>query len=225
MQIQGTILLIIAGIELILGLYLFFRHPKNHITISYFLFILGVVIWVLSNGFAILEQTRNINWWKMTYIGGALLASSFVYFAMAFPYSRKEISKLKIIGLYLPIVYFIIIIFSTKLIVEGLATYDVWITNVTLGPLYHLYVLFVVIFLIWGTVLLLAKFKISDGIHRWQLKLMLWGIIISALFAITSDLIIPFFSEYYLVHYPWVGSAFSLVWLSFTSYIVFKRVN
>ncbi|MFH1598051.1 MAG: histidine kinase N-terminal 7TM domain-containing protein [Patescibacteria group bacterium] len=225
MQIQGTILLVIAGIELILGLYLFFRHPKNHITISYFLFILGVVIWVISNGLAIFRGGSDIVWWKMTYVGGALLASSFVYFAMVFPYSKKQISKCLISCLYLPAIYFTIVLFSTNILVERLIKKENQISNVTLGPLYHLYVLFVVIFCLWGLYYLFTKFKTSDGIHRWQLKYLLWGIVISSVVAVTSDLVMPFFSENYLINYPWVGSGFSIVWLFFTSYVVFKKVN
>jgi len=88
------------------------------------------------------------------------------------------------------------------------------------GPLFFLFPIYFLFYWIWAVRNLIVKFKMTDGIHIYQLKLLLWGVLISSIIIIIFDIIYPLLGK---VVISGLGPEFSIVWLGFTSYIILKK--
>ena len=76
MDIHGIILIVIAIVEFIFGLFLFITREKGHIIYSYSLTILGIVFWVLSNGLYRLVNTSDeaLFWVNIAHLSAGFIA-------------------------------------------------------------------------------------------------------------------------------------------------------
>ena len=218
---HGIILVIISLIEAVFILWLFFTRSKGHILYSYLGFAVGVFFWVLGNGLHRLMDTNEAAffWTDINHFFAMLIAVSFLYFSYAFPYFTSRINIRKIVILILPLVAFFILIFFTNTIVEKI-TGEFGSRFQVIGPLYHLYAVTWLFYFLWGLKNLFKKLKISDGVQRWQIKWLLVGIIISGIFGTFFDLFMTWFGG---PQYYYLGSESSLIWLTFTGYVIFKK--
>ena len=219
-DIHSIILIIIAIVEFILGFYILIR-KQGEIARVYGLFVFGVIVWVLSLGLEL--GLKNLDYAflasNFTYVAAACIASIFVYFSLVFPFKTRPLKKLDFLAIISPGIIVLLLILFTDLLTKELIVHD-WGRETTLGAAYHFYSIYFLGFMTWGLVNLFKKYKISDGVHRWQIKYFLWGIIISLAFGLFFDLILPWFGNYKLVH---IGAEASIVWLGFTSYIILKK--
>ncbi|MFH0952587.1 MAG: histidine kinase N-terminal 7TM domain-containing protein [Patescibacteria group bacterium] len=213
----GIPLIIIGIIELFLGFFIFFRYQKQKIPLFYSLFIFGVAIWVIGNGLAYIGDLDF--WARVTYVGATLLAAFFVLFTMVFPYQEKVINRgIKLLLLAL------VLVFSITIFIDGWFVES--FTDVfgregnNFGLLYYPFMIYIPALLAWGILLLVNKFKKSDGIHRWQLKYLLVGVIFSGVFGLNFNLILPALGVSYL---GYIGPGSSIIWLGFTTYIILKK--
>ena len=221
METHAFILIGIVILEFVLGFYILFRNPKSDINISYSLFIFSIALWGLFNAVFILINDLNeaFIWGKMTYLMAGLIITNFLYFSWVFPFKRTEFNLPKKLIILLPNVLILIFLLTSKLLVAN-PIFRHGTNDLTLGPAYNFYVLFFVGYWIWGLINLISKYKTSDGIHRWQLKWLLWGIIVTSIFAMTTNLFLPWFK---VTRFGLVGPESSIVWLGFTSYIIFMK--
>jgi len=88
------------------------------------------------------------------------------------------------------------------------------------GPITKPFYSYFLIFWGWAIIELINKFIKSDGIHRWELKVLFYGIAVSSLAGIFTNLILPWLGH---GEFGYVGPAFSVVWLGVTSYIILKK--
>jgi hypothetical protein len=91
------------------------------------------------------------------------------------------------------------------------------------GPGIHIFNILFVVYWIWAIVNLNQTYKASEGIHRWQLKNFLIGIVISSFFGILLNLIFPWLDIFMYDFLSVIGAITSVIWLGFTSYILFKK--
>lgn len=217
-DIQGIILIIIAIVEFILGLYILIKHQSQKIPIYYSLFIFSVVIWVLSNGIFVLTVSNF--WGDLAFVGAILLVAFFLVFAWVFPYEDKIIGVKRKLFLILPVIFFIVTLYINGIFIKEYSDPFHGGSHDIHGPIYYFFVVYILTCFIWGISVLINKFKKSDGIHRWQLKYFLIGIILSCIFGVTFNLILPLFG---VSSYSSYGPASTIIWLGFTSYIILKK--
>ena len=221
MDIPTIILFVICFFELIICFYIFFTNPKSEIRRVYSSFIFSVFLWGISNALmvAVSDLNNAFFWGKLTYLAAGLIAVFLLYFSWIFPYKKSEVTLFKKIILILPPVIISLLLYFTNWIVDK-PVFRHGINDLTLGSAYYLYVLFFAGYIIWGLVNLFKKYFNSDGVHRWQLKILLWGLLISATLGMTTNLFLPMFD---ITHYGLYGPISSVAWLGVTSYIVFKK--
>ncbi|MFC1662826.1 histidine kinase N-terminal 7TM domain-containing protein [Patescibacteria group bacterium] len=222
----GNFLLIpIAAVEFILALYILVRKTRSEISISFGLFALFVAFWVFSNGFGYISVDESLKWfwWNFTFIAALFILATFLLFSWVFPFKEKIITIKNYLILFVPTIIFILVIIFTDLFIKGFeyeAPYQIFY-----GSAYHLFAFYFIAFWGWAFINLYKKFRHSDGIHRWQLKYLLIGVIISSAFGITTNLLLPWIGQGQVNSYDFIGPASSVAWLGFASYIIFRKTR
>ncbi|MFH0952586.1 MAG: histidine kinase N-terminal 7TM domain-containing protein [Patescibacteria group bacterium] len=221
MSAQGIVLLIIASLEVILGIYIVLRYQRSEINLWYVLFIFSVALWVGTNSYIYLTNPGGASYEfeKISWFAGVLVTATFLMFSFYFPYKSKTISPHYLFLVIIPVLFFTPYIFAGKLFLEGIKVTDQGY-GIEVGPLFYLFPIFFLVYWSWAITNLFKKFKVSDGVHHWQLKYLLIGVIVPVAIITITDIFLPWLSSSKL---GWVGSASSAIWLGFTTYIILKK--
>ena len=218
------ILLVVGLIELFLGIWLLIKYQRSAINTGYSVFVFSVASWVLSNaGLYLSEHLNNGSWLflfnQLTWLTGVILTCAFLIFSFVFPFSQKPIKKWAWWLFLIPLALFTFLIFFT----DNFQTNIIMAENsqrYVMGNLFYSFPVFFFFYWIWSIVNLAKKYQVADGIHKWQIKYLLIGIIVSLLIIIGVD-IIPITFGWKVIN--GVGEFATLIWLFFTSYIILKK--
>lgn len=223
MQIIGITLLAIAFLELLSGIYIFITRVKGHIVYAHSIIVLGVVLWVTGNGMFALGTANDVLffWTKFIYIGTAILTIGFVYFSYAFPYFDIQLHRGTVALFACSFLYFGWLMGFTQMLIAGTQqNLQTGANEVIYGDFYHVFALWFLFFFVWGFANLWRKLKKASGVHRWQIKNVLFGVLLSFVLGATFNLILPW------IHGPqwfYIGAGSSIFWLGFTTYMVFNK--
>lgn len=220
--VHGTLLIIIALIEACLGVAIFARDKRNRINQLYAVFIFAVALWVFGNApehFLDIGGESIVTFFlKLVYVAAAIIASAFLVFSYVFPFQLKPVPIFwKIIISLFPILTFFVVYFSDWLTYSFVYQGGEW--SYSFGEVYNIFGVVFLVLWVYGLVLLISKMQRSDGVHRWQLKWLTAGMILSLIVGVTTNLILPWFG---INQYGYVGPELSVIWLLFTSYIILK---
>lgn len=214
----GTLLFLIALAELIIGLRFLFRYQRSASTTFYGLFCLGVAVYVGANGFGYLTGNVFIGD-RVGWAGGALTAAFFLPFSYSFPIQKKSYSELFPWVVWPFLIFFLGTLFSDLFFKTTEGDFKTGYQTAT-GPYFWFYLLF--FFCYWGLALvnLARSYRFSDGIHRWQIRMILIGIIVSLSVSSVFDIMLPLFT---VSHFGYIGSLMTSAWLGVTAYILVRR--
>lgn len=220
-MIIGYTLLVIALIEFILGLLFIFKYQKSQTTIWYGLFCIGVSVYVASNGSGYIFGASGGGFNEHAgWAGGIIATIMFLPFSYSFPITRKKISELLSLVMW-PFVIFLPASLFTDLLISNKGIYKFGESYETsVGIYFWVMILFFGVYWFWSFINLIASHQTSDGIHRWQLKYLILGTLLSFAVTVSFDIIIPLVTS---SRFGYVGSLFTSVWLGFTSYILLKK--
>lgn len=218
-MIIGSILLIISVAEFALGVWFLTKYQRSQATMWYGLFAIGTSLYVASNGLGYLVNNFYIAE-RFGWIGGMMTAVFILPFSFSYPLPKRPVSEL------LPYVVWPLAVF-----IPGLFWADIFITDkgvinyrqgyqTQVGTYFWFMLAFFAVYWIWALVNLFQTMKKSDGQHRWQLRMILIGLIVSLIVSVSFDVILPLVTKSRL---GYIGSMFSAVWLGFTSYIIMKK--
>ncbi|MFH1598049.1 MAG: histidine kinase N-terminal 7TM domain-containing protein [Patescibacteria group bacterium] len=220
MDIKSIISLVIGILMAIVGLYVFIRNPKARINKAFGFLVLILVLWVAGN--IVTSEVNDVKmasiWAKYIFSVALFLPITIIYFSWVFPYESKQVKKRDAFLLLIPVVL-VFITLTTNFVVKGLDGIG-WHANTIFGSGLYLYILIFLGYWVWAIVNLVNKLNKSDGIHRWQLKNILWGIIPTSVIGIVSSLILPLYGNQ---NFIWLTLAALFIFIFFTSYIIFKK--
>lgn len=211
--LPGIGLLLIALVEL--GLFAFFWRYEKTITIkAYLAFIAGIILWVGSNAVAYLHGDGDVSLiLRFAYLGGTLVASSFIVFIHAFPHPKSQfIHTLK----YFPIVaclVFAALLFWGDSFYRLFELRDGVMSNTSYGISAKIWTAFFIITWLFGLFELIQRHQHSAGAEQRRLRYVMIGVVFSLVIGVTTDVVLPLFN---LFHQGWFGPAMSIVWLWFS---------
>ncbi|MFA6271960.1 MAG: histidine kinase N-terminal 7TM domain-containing protein [Patescibacteria group bacterium] len=224
-EAHGIILQIIGYIELILSIYIFFQNPRDRIRRWYSLLVFSVSLWVWSIGVGIstdnvvaIDMLTKLNW-----IGPIMFAPTLLFFSWVFPYASKKISKRNWLIFFLSLIVGLFPLINSYIPIYTSINSDPWRT-VSFGNGVHIFNAWFLVLWVWSIINLYKKFVASDGISRWLLKNVLLGVSVSSVFGVISNMILPWFG--FWMDNPYlsaIGPELSIIWLGFTSYVLFKK--
>ncbi|MFA6512442.1 MAG: histidine kinase N-terminal 7TM domain-containing protein [Patescibacteria group bacterium] len=210
--------IVVAAAELYFAFYMLLTRVRSKVSVFYFLFSLGVAGWVYSIGGFYLFENPGVERFhlNLAYISASLIMSALFLFAMVFPFQKRRLGLEHYALAILPFLAFAVASFAHQI----LTGYIKDPTEYFLGPLYTPYTIYIVGYYLIAMALLVEKYRMSDGIHRWQLKNLILSLLFAGVMGVTFNLLIQFWGIAYLNH---VGTLASVIWFSTTLYIVMKR--
>lgn len=206
-------LLIIAFINLTLGLFVLLKNFSKKINRLFFIFSLATSIWVLIN--FILQNQPTSFWIKSSYAFGAIIPPLAIFWAILL--CEEKINKLKLfIFLILGFFFFLLpysreFIIATEITGVHLMGIEGEIKTGPFFPLYVFYLLFTLFFLYYK--LFSCYFK-AKGEAKNQLSYVLLGGITWGALALVSSCLLPLFG---ITKFSNLDSVSTVIFLTFTA--------
>jgi len=219
-NIKSLILLIVAFLNLSLGLLVFFKNRKDKINFYYAFTALSTAGWAF--GLALFYLTKNptdIIVYRFVYIFAALIGTSFLAFSFIFPYP-----KIKIRGIY----KFLFLVLTGFIVITS-----IWpgalIQRIDARPLekwidYNEFLLYIYTFyftlcMIGAFGNFILKYKNADSEQKAQIKYVFVGTLSAAIWGTIFNLFLPLLKYYRLM---WLGPYFTVVMVGLIAYAILK---
>ena len=204
-----------------LGIFVYARgntNPTNRIFCVLTLLLAGwALLFFLSN--TTFDYQRAIFWNRMIYAISCFIPLLALYFSYYFPYLSEKMTILRwTVPLSLAVIFASLSLF-TKLIVEKIYFVQGG-TKIVFG-FYHLFfAIYLISLLGYAFVYLAQKYRRSRGTYRVQILYLFFGGFISALLAISTNIILPQFGN---AGFTALGPSFMLILVGFVSYAIVKH--
>ncbi|MEM3036439.1 MAG: histidine kinase N-terminal 7TM domain-containing protein, partial [Thermoplasmata archaeon] len=180
----------------------------------------ALALWILS--VLMIHQFKNtplmLFWGKMSFVSASIIPSSYLYFSLLFPNRDYSITKIKFALLFLPTLFFVVFSF-TPFILKGVSYID-WGLKTIYGPLHPLFSFYLIGYVLLGHFIFLKKYRESKGLERLQIKYFFLGMLLTSVFAVTTNLIFPLLGT---SKYSSLGPSFSIIMVGFTTYSILKH--
>ena len=208
-------------INLLLGLWVF-RSSRKEAARAFFLFIGSIILWSIMNFLAdnLADQHLALLSTRMTFLAAAFIAYTFVLFAIHFP-NTVTTSRIKLISLLLlfPSVSISLLAVFTPGIVGEIKKFS-WGVNVGLGPLYGLFYLFFVSYMLAAFIILFSRLRTSSGMQKLQVQYIFVGVVTSVILGSLTNLILPAITG--LSNFSKFGPFSTIIFVGFTAFAIMR---
>jgi len=217
MNFAQILIIIISLFNLILAFVVFWHNRRSIVNLSFFLFTFAVSFWGIT--YIIAQSSGSLFWGRMVFVFGLLMGGGFLLFAKTFPRVIKRISPLQYILFFGPVIFLIILLFTTDLILEGFIAHE---NNLEpqLGPAYYLLIIYVVFSVVYGIVSLVFRYRKVEGVEKLQMKYLLFGLTLFSLAAVMVNVILPTIGIFQLNS---LGPIFSIFFVVAVAYSIIKH--
>ncbi len=210
----------IVVVNFLISILVYINEPKNKNNKYFFLFVFSLIIWVITNYLSDVDSNFFRVWWwlRLTFITPALFVTILFYFSLNFPKTGLVSKRVKItIWVCLVTIVFLLlsdlIIKSFKMSEGGVA--------VNFGYLGIVYVMYFVFFFLASLYVLARKFIQEKGVTKKQLLYLILGLSLFVVSATTTNLIIPFIFNVFLLSV--YGPYFFIFFVVFLAYAITKH--
>lgn len=201
-----------------LGLLVYLKDsPHRRINISFATLSWASAGWIFSvlMIYIFKGESWKLFWVRMSFAFSGIIPSAFFYFSLIFPRERRAITHAQLfLVCFLPFLF--IILSLTKLIVHSVR-WDIMSANY--GAAHSFFAIYLVAFLFGGLYFLIKTFKHSLGINRLQIQYCFLGMLLTSLFGVTANLILPILGT---SKYSAIGPSFTVIMVGFTTYSIVK---
>ncbi len=220
-NLWAIISLLIALINITLGLYVLSKGPTRGLNRVFSLFVFSLALWGISEFGHRAAHTHEIAaiWIKLGGFGWCFMASLYLHFTLILTKHESLLKKEFTYGaLYLPPVVFLCLFLFTDLIYEQRAVFTRWGYTAQPGTLSWTFVLYYTLIYIL-TVFYLAKAqRKGSALDKKQAKSMLAGTTVFLVSGTTSNMTFPLFD----IELPEIGSWLSIILTLFTAYAILR---
>ena len=179
----------IASIDLFIGFLVLIRNSKKLENISFFLFTLLAAIWIIANyfGSAPIPEGLATFFLHLDFASGVLLSSVFLFFASEIGGVNKKARLTFLVSLPISILT-AVLVFTNQIFTISFLKDGVEIVYSNLGNVYEIVLL--INFAVGFSWLIYKRHK-AKGLLRNQFTLMLLGLLVTIVFAVTTNVILP----------------------------------
>jgi signal transduction histidine kinase len=204
-----------------LGFIVFVRNSRSHLAQSFFGVTLATVAWSVSNYLA--DHATLLSWndffTRATFVSGILIGIGVLYFSYVFPgdgLSRKKFWNITILGVVLAALS------ASKLLVIGVAKRPGVVgVDIHTGPFYWVYTGSFLVVIILAVKNFIVKYRAANLLQKNQIKFVVLGVTVSALWGVMMNLILPAVSS------SWTSSRFGpfaiVLFASSLAYAIARR--
>ncbi len=201
-----------------IGFFIFLKRlPQKRIKITFSILSWALALWNFSilMMFLLNDPSWKLFWGRMSFAATSIAPVAFLVFTLFFPRTKWMISNRELFLISIPSLFFVYFSF-TKLIVRSVEWRNL---TTNYGSAYPAFGIFVLINIILGLLFLLKSHKSSVGLERLQVKYCFFGMFVSSLLGISSNLIVPFFGTSKLSN---IGPSSTIIMVGFITYAILK---
>jgi len=218
-MIDLTIVLSASIFNALLGFIVYLRNPKAKVNQLFAFFAISVVTWTLSNYLADNAQAYNLLFTQLTFFFGAIMAFAMYLISNYFPSGRGVNSTRTIQATTLAL--FLTLLLSLGPWVVTKVTKAQNGVDLHLGPLYGVYVLFMLY--AFGMILsnFVRHYRHEGHKSRAQVRILLTGVAIYAGLAIIFNLLLPVVADNWSSSR--FGPLFTMAFVGFAAYAIVRH--
>lgn len=211
---------IVAVLNLLLGLLLIFRAPRNEANKVFSIVIFLVVNWLVSMIFY-----RGVGgefttmWARVLYITASLVPSTFLLFSYLFP-RREPPAAWKVLSVFLLNILLILALVHPSWVIREVTIPPEGEKIIKWGLIYPLYVLYISGIFMWAYYILIKRFLWSKGRERLQLKYVIFGTLSTTFLATITNLFLPSLGVF---TYNWVGQIVTVLLVGAITYAIVRH--
>jgi signal transduction histidine kinase len=191
-MITGIVIIIIIACFALGGIGVV-RNPKKILNVIFFIFTTTTGLWIAANYFSAVFQNAMLvdALVKADFSIGILLANLFLLLTMAIGTTNNK-KLLRVLALTLPVSIIMMFLVATNQVIniihlqDGIRTSGNGLLNVVYQLVLGLYVLL-------GICILYIKRRRSRGVEKDQITIMLFGLFVTSVFVLTTNVILPLF--------------------------------
>lgn len=204
-------------VDIAIGLYILFQNRKGEINMAFCALSISLAFWAYATQRLTYSLTplSAMLWGKLVYIGPAFAAPLFYYFTFVFPKRTGNLSGTQRIFMFLLPVAAIAMLPTDLILKESVLAEGG--RAIVFGVGYSFLLAYFIIYIGYGIANMIGKYNSSLGGERMQARYLLFGVILSAVFAGITSLILPWLGEYRFTGY---GPLFALIFLATTAYAI-----
>jgi signal transduction histidine kinase len=210
----------ILVVTLIIAFLVLFR-GKGDSSKLFFLLVSALLLWIFTN--FMLDQSESNNqalfYIRLTLIGPIFIGPVFLNFIRVFPTRLPNFSWKSLMVSITPGLVFIPLIPTELNVVSVDINSDIGI-SFTPGPIYIIFLIYIIAYGIASLVLARKRLQNSTGIENTQLKIFVYSFFISLIMAILGALVLPIIG---LSELSIIGPFASLVFVISTSYTLLRH--
>ena len=215
MDFKNTLLIIIAIVNLLLGLFTYLKNRKSKINLTWSLSCSTVVFWTISMVlYRSADQVSSIFWCKILYISATLIPLTLLFFTFMFPLEKISLSKFQKFLIFFPNSIIILLIIWPGFIIKDVIWHLDREKEIIWGPGYPLYILYIIGYFSGPLINLLKKYQKSSGLLKLQLKYIFVGIACSVLFGTIFNLFMPSLGDF---RFNWLGQIATIFYIFFVT--------
>ncbi len=214
-------LFIVTVCAVLLAVLVWTRRKHHLINISFSVFTLSVGLWSFTIAMFRMARTVDValSSLQMVYVMSTLLVCTFVYFAEEFPFVRKPFYASFRYAIPIPFFVSLLLIFIGTLFIQDVSVAEAG--NVaTLGPAYVVWIIWAVVYMGWGMVELVRKYRLASSLHRLQLRYMLVAVALPLTVSLPMFGILPALDTFTFI---WLGPVAALGMIALVSYAISRH--
>jgi signal transduction histidine kinase len=216
-------LLVFAGLaNAIMSLAVLMRGYRRLVNITYFVLGISMAGWTLGIAAFLFSNDRTVAffWAKVYYFFPLIIAVAISFFAASFPNKNKINKLLKyavcagFVALSLPL------LLKSNFVTQDLV-YHSWGKEILLDPWHYLfYSLYLLSCYSLSLIAMLKKSYTEKGVYAAQARLFFIGFLLTAIFGVYFNLILPWLGNYRLI---WLGPLFTNIFIAVIAYSIVRH--
>jgi len=224
MDIKIISILIIALLNIFLGLWVYNRNRQNLANINYGALCVSGGLWAIAIGLIYFADNNQLLQYalKGTYIFALLPPLFYLLFAYYYPYKLWNYHPLLLkIIIAIPLILEILFIsgvlnLQTAVLVNGVLKQDVFFKDFLIFTIYFLG------YIVWALVVLFKKFNHDIGLYKIRVKYLLIATISTFIIIGVTSIILPLLNNF---TYDNLGPFFILIHFVVAGYLLFYKVK
>lgn len=221
MSISLLAFLFICLAQLLLAFIVLLKNRKNFTNISFFIFTLSIIIWIVSNYFidGITNSDTALLVMKIIFISSGLAPYALLLFSISLTRLRKKLNtKWLLILSVLPLLSLFFCI--NNFVIKDIKLQDgVW--GVDFGSLSVVYNIYLLGYFIAALIVLFWGFRKSHGLDRTRFQYVFTGLALTVLIGVSANLLLPLLGNDfgYVVYGPYA----TIFTTGFVSYAIIRH--
>ncbi|MBN1332041.1 hypothetical protein JW978_04120 [Candidatus Dojkabacteria bacterium] len=212
MQLTELITIISISLNSILGLLILGYKPGKRLNQLFFFLVCSLVGWIFSLELYLSlyrSEAAFLFWGRINFVATTSLGYFVLFFTNEFPEGNSLIKKHFIKIVYTALTLFLVYITIFSPYIDEKEEYLNGEYNTIYGILYPLFILHFAGSMLVSVIILLIKRRRSEKISKRQITIITIGIVLSSIFAISTNLFLPYlFGNFLLQHYGPLGTTF-----------------